>query len=722
MLGPYYLAELLGAGGMGAVYRGVHEVLEQSRAIKVMSLPIHLAGRDSFLRLFQREARLAARLRHPNIVQIYDVAQQDGIHYIVMELLEGRSLTSLIRSTGALPLERAIHLLEQLASALDFAHIQGVIHRDLKPANAFVGDDDHLTLVDFGIARASDETHLSITAGIGTFAYMAPEVFDESLLADDQPTPVPGASADLYALGVVAFELVTGQVPFRGTNHQLMHAHLNRTPPSPLSLQPDLPEGVASVILRQLEKNPADRYPSPRDFVAELTRAAHQVTRHGSEGAVAESVPSAEPSPRGTSGAGACAVAGTPSTGTAGPRSRNPHDLAAAKAEHTRATLGGRPAGAEGMVSSIAASTAAATEEERPPSPTVVTTAAPSRARPPAVLLVGIASALALGLILTSVLLLRVLGRGPLTSEASAPQAEAVTVPIAPPAVASNSAQTSEPPTFAATSPTATAIATAPMIVLTATIVQPTATTEFLTPTPSPDDQLKRALATLASGDYARAITELEALRTASPPPQELDTVLYRAHLEYGRALLERSEWDASYSQFGEALKIVPDGVAASDGQREVILRRAWTTMEANWGTNDEAAIAALEEILGIDPGYRETRDRLYDLLIAKADRLLAANDRDGAFSVLLRAVEVSPDRPEARALLQPFTPTATPLLIPPAPRPTAPPVSVPSSQPTPTRVPVDPFRNWPSYVPTTPRPTATPSPVIVPATPAAQG
>ena len=166
-VGPYELTELLGGGGMATVYRGVHALLEQARAIKVMSPG--LAAQDRFVRLFQREAKLAADLRHPNVVQIYDIGVQDGLHYIVMELLQGRSLRDLIKQEHPLPLSRAIHLVRQLADALDYAHGRGVAHRDVKPANAFVGADDHLTLVDFGIARAVDGTHLTNTHWMGTY-------------------------------------------------------------------------------------------------------------------------------------------------------------------------------------------------------------------------------------------------------------------------------------------------------------------------------------------------------------------------------------------------------------------------------------------------------------------------------------------------------------------------------------------------------------------------
>lgn len=150
-LGSYDIEELLGGGGMATVYRGVHRSLGVQRAINVMSSS--LAAHDSFVELFYREARLAAGLRHPNIAQIFDIAQHDGLHYLVMELLEGQSLLDVIRQDAPIPLTRVVRLVGKLADALDHAHRQGIAHRDVKPANAFVGPSDVLTLVDFGIAK-----------------------------------------------------------------------------------------------------------------------------------------------------------------------------------------------------------------------------------------------------------------------------------------------------------------------------------------------------------------------------------------------------------------------------------------------------------------------------------------------------------------------------------------------------------------------------------------
>src|SRR5262245_49615867 len=203
-LGPYELVDKLGSGGMGAVYRGVHRRLQQARAIKV--LPPQLAQDPNFVARFAREATLSAELRHPNIVAIHDFSEAEGFQYIVMELIEGVSLRALIEAEGPLPVERALVLLAQLADALDYAHSRTVVHRDLKSANVIVGPDDHVTLVDFGLARARESSQLTQTGMIvGTPEYLAPEV-----ITGGGRTAGPGG--DLYALGVIAYEILTGRV------------------------------------------------------------------------------------------------------------------------------------------------------------------------------------------------------------------------------------------------------------------------------------------------------------------------------------------------------------------------------------------------------------------------------------------------------------------------------------------------------------------------------
>jgi serine/threonine-protein kinase len=263
-LGPYELQSKLGSGGMGTVYRAVHRTLGQTRAIKI--LPPMLANDESFVKRFQREAMIAANLHHPHVVQIYDVREEDGYFYIAMELIEGSSLEDLIRQQGALPGPRIIALLRQLAEALDFAHGRSVLHRDIKPANVLVRPDGHVTLADFGIARAATQSGLSLTHGaIGTPAYMAPEIW-----RGEPATP----AVDLYALGIMAFQMLTGRLPFpEPTPASLMNAHLTKPPPSPRTVAPHLPTAVERVVTRQLAKQPLARYPTAGAFVEALEEA-----------------------------------------------------------------------------------------------------------------------------------------------------------------------------------------------------------------------------------------------------------------------------------------------------------------------------------------------------------------------------------------------------------------------------------------------------------------
>ena len=275
-IGPYELRSLLGSGGMGAVYEGIHEILEQERAVKVMSA--HLASHSGFVSLFRREAMLAAKLRHRNVVQIHDVGEENGRNFIVMERLTGRTLRDVVKAESPLGVERVIHILEQLADALDYAHSQRVSHRDVKPANIFVDSSDHVTLVDFGIARAADGTHLTITTGIGTPEYMAPEAFDDEILGPDADPYELGVGTDLYAIGVVAYELIAGRVPFTGrTPQSVAYNQVHRPPPPIRSLRAGLPDAIEPVLVRQLSKHPADRYPTACDFVANLREAVRQM-------------------------------------------------------------------------------------------------------------------------------------------------------------------------------------------------------------------------------------------------------------------------------------------------------------------------------------------------------------------------------------------------------------------------------------------------------------
>ncbi len=262
-LGQFQITRELGRGGMAVVYQAYQPALQRQVALKV--LPPSLA-QDDFVRRFHHEAIAAAGLRHPNIVTIYDVGSEDRHNYIVMEFLEGRPLSDVIRSGGSLPLARICKIIEQVAQALDYAHQHGFIHRDIKPSNVMLDQSDHATLTDFGIARALTGTHLTQTGTlIGTPEYMSPEqVTGEEI----------DARTDVYSLSIVAYEMVTGQVPFSGTTASVLYKQAN-TPPPPLRTHvPGVNPTVENVILRALAKQRDKRYATAGQFAQALTAAA----------------------------------------------------------------------------------------------------------------------------------------------------------------------------------------------------------------------------------------------------------------------------------------------------------------------------------------------------------------------------------------------------------------------------------------------------------------
>jgi serine/threonine protein kinase len=264
-LGNYQIVEELGRGGMAVVYRAYQPSLNRYVAIKV--LPPQLAFDRQFVERFLREARAAAGLSHPNIVVVHDVGEQDGLYYIVMEYLAGRTLKEVIEQVGRLPLGRVAHILEQVAGALDYAHQRGFIHRDVKPANIFVGENDRVTLTDFGIAKAASEAEQLTRTGmlVGTPEYMSPEQAEGGTV--DHRT-------DLYALGIVLYQMLTGQVPFKGnTPHSTLYAVVNQPPPPPRQINPALPPAVEAVVLKAVAKRPDQRFQRGAEMAGALKAA-----------------------------------------------------------------------------------------------------------------------------------------------------------------------------------------------------------------------------------------------------------------------------------------------------------------------------------------------------------------------------------------------------------------------------------------------------------------
>ena len=267
-IGKYRIEKRVGRGGMAEVWLGHHPTLNRPVAIKVM-LPF-LGEAPGFEQRFLQEARLVASLRHPNIVQLYDFDIEDGRPFMVMEYLEGGTLHSYLRHRSIqspLPLEEAISLFGLIARGLTYAHQQGAVHRDLKPANILLTNSGEPVVSDFGIAKLLHlDGQLSVTnAAIGTPAYMSPE--------QARGKPVD-ARSDLYALGLILYEMVTGRLPFKA-EHQigLLSLHMTAPPPDPTRFRPDLPEPVSRVILRALAKDPAERYENGDEMALALYQA-----------------------------------------------------------------------------------------------------------------------------------------------------------------------------------------------------------------------------------------------------------------------------------------------------------------------------------------------------------------------------------------------------------------------------------------------------------------
>ena len=260
--GRYRIIRKLGQGGMADVYLAEDQELGRRVAIKILN-DRHAAD-DSFIERFRREAKNAAGLSHPNIVSIYDRGEAEGTYYIAMEYLDGRSLKELIVGRGPAPVKTAIDYARQILAAVGFAHKHGIVHRDIKPHNVLVGGEGRLKVTDFGIARSGASQMTEVGSIIGTAQYLSPE--------QARGAPVDQTS-DLYSVGVVLYEMLTGQVPFTGdTPLEIAMKHLSEVPKPPSELRPDVPHDLDSIVLRALAKDPADRYASAEEMDADLKR------------------------------------------------------------------------------------------------------------------------------------------------------------------------------------------------------------------------------------------------------------------------------------------------------------------------------------------------------------------------------------------------------------------------------------------------------------------
>ena len=261
-LGKYELLDKIGEGGYGIVYKARDPLLEREVAIKVLRADI--ASAPDFIERFRREARLAASLRHPNIVGVIEVGEQDGRYYLVMEYLDGEVLSARLKAGQPLPLSQAVEILRPLAEALDYAHGRGLVHRDVKPSNIILADGGKRpVLTDFGLVKSMSESGLTTTGvSLGTVEYMAPE----QILGQEA-----GPAADQYALGVVAYQMLTGQVPFGGTTpFAIQKGHAEQAIPDPRAINPLLPDQITGMLRKALAKNASERYENCGEFVNAL--------------------------------------------------------------------------------------------------------------------------------------------------------------------------------------------------------------------------------------------------------------------------------------------------------------------------------------------------------------------------------------------------------------------------------------------------------------------
>jgi serine/threonine protein kinase len=277
-LGQYRVIQLIGQGGMARVYKGYQSSLARYVAIKAIPVQVDNTRDNEFAQRFTTEARVIARLTHPNIVPVHDYGEDKGWAFIVMEYISGGTLRDRLARAEAqhtrLDLAATLELLAQAALALECAHDNGIIHRDVKPANMLLRTEDHLLLSDFGIAALLEANRAFTRTGanIGTPQYMAPEQGTANAVID--------ARTDIYALGVVTFQCVTGQLPFPAdTPMAIVMRHIKDPVPRPSALVPGLPVRVEQIILRAMEKNPKNRFQHAREMADQLKEAAYEVRR-----------------------------------------------------------------------------------------------------------------------------------------------------------------------------------------------------------------------------------------------------------------------------------------------------------------------------------------------------------------------------------------------------------------------------------------------------------
>ncbi len=321
--GRYETGERLGSGGMSNVYKATDRILERTVAVKILAE--HLSDDERFVARFRREALAVAKLIHPNIVQVYDTGVDEGRHYIVMEYVQGRSGAQILQRSGPVEPEIAAEIGIQACAGLDYAHRRGIIHRDVKPGNLMIvggpvgGGEMTVKLTDFGIARAIEQTRITqVGSVVGTAAYLAPEQ-----VRGEEATP----ATDVYALGVVLYQFLTGRLPYEGSSlAELAVRQQNETPLPPSTYNGEVPESLGSAVLRALEGDPNRRYASADELSTglQLGLEGEDVTLPEGEGTAATGIIGGDADPTRHLGRDTAATEYRPSSPTQRPPRRMP--------------------------------------------------------------------------------------------------------------------------------------------------------------------------------------------------------------------------------------------------------------------------------------------------------------------------------------------------------------------------------------------------------------
>ncbi len=276
-IGKYTILSELGQGASAVVYLAEDPFNDRKVAVKVAKTDSDMGEEEAkrFEKLFLNEASLAGKLNHPNIVGVYDAVVEGDQRYIVMEYVQGGSLKKFCTETNLLPVRQAVLVVFKMCRALDYAFQNGVIHRDIKPANVLLSERDDIKISDFGTATVSHATHTQIDGFLGSPAYMSPEQINEE---------GPSVQADIYSLGVVMYELLTGKLPFRAENAvSMIHKILNEEPVPIETLRPDLPPKLADIVKKAMHKDPKKRYASWFEMASELANTFPQLERYSHE-------------------------------------------------------------------------------------------------------------------------------------------------------------------------------------------------------------------------------------------------------------------------------------------------------------------------------------------------------------------------------------------------------------------------------------------------------